>query len=222
MIEIKDLFTTIANRDNINKKVLENTRNAFSLLLEEANSCIEFMKGHNEKEKSEIYFDVEEKGDLEFLITFASDILQFVMHTNVFEFPRDHMVMRSSYVKEDVTRSYCGCIHIYNFLTDSVKHKRVADSGYLIGRIFINKEGHYFLEGKHELGLIYNNFNTIVFDKEACQKLLYAAMQYSSNFDLLIPPYEEVKEIKVIEMLNSFSMTTAKRLGFKFQADTQE
>ena len=30
--------------------------------------------------------------------------------------------------------------------------------GYCIGRIFINKENHYFVEGKRQLGFLYNDF----------------------------------------------------------------
>ena len=44
-------------------------------------------------------------------------------------------------------RTYCGVINMYNFLSDSFKYNRENDLGYLIGRMFINKEN-TFVEGK--------------------------------------------------------------------------
>ena len=49
-------------------------------------------------------------------------------------------------------------------------------------------------------------------------------MEYANNFDLLVPPFDEVKTISVGEMkLNSSSkrIITAKRLGFEFQQDRE-
>ena len=54
--------------------------------------------------------------------------------------------------------------------------------------------------------------------------ILEAALQYTINFDLLVPPYEMVQEMTIHEMMelnNKHALVkTAKRLGFRFQADT--
>ncbi|MBR6330021.1 MAG: hypothetical protein IKR79_00030, partial [Bacteroidales bacterium] len=141
----------------------------------------------------------------------------------VFEFSRNHEVMKSPYIRENPDRSYCGVIHIYNFLSDSFTYERDNDLGYLIGRIFINSEKHYFIEGKRELGMLYNNFNTSTIDSQSVQGIVESAIEYTTNFDLLSPPYDEIKVLSVGEMRNTFnkkSFVTAKRLGFRFQADT--
>jgi hypothetical protein len=146
------------------------------------------------------------------------------MHSNVFEFPRDHEVMKTPYVKEDKTRSYHGIINIYNFLADSFKYNRLNDAGYLIGRIFINKDNSYFIEGKRELSYLFNYFGSKTFDNTAIDELVDAAIRYTINFDLLTPPYEQTQEVSVLNMKNtvdSISIKTGKRLGFKFQADDQ-
>ena len=49
-------------------------------------------------------------------------------------------------------------INIYNFLADSFKYNRLNDVGYLVGRVFLNKDLHYFVEGKRQLGFLYNDF----------------------------------------------------------------
>ena len=146
-----------------------------------------------------------------------------MMHTNVFEFSRDHQVMKSNYIREDKRRSYCGVIRIYNFLADSFAYNRDQDLGYMIGRVFVNNEKHYFIEGKRELGMLYNNFNTSLITSESVQGIVESAIEYTTNFDLLTPPYDEVKLVSVGEMrsdLDKKSMVTGKRLGFRFQADT--
>ena len=56
------------------------------------------------------------------------------------------------YPEENPNRGFCGLIHIYNFLNDSFKYNRVHDLGYLIGRIFINHENHFMVQGKRQLG----------------------------------------------------------------------
>ncbi len=147
------------------------------------------------------------------------------MHSNVFEFSRDHEVMKSSYIKDDKRRSYCGIIHIFNFLADSFKYNRANDIGYLIGRVFVNRESHYFIEGKREIGLLYNNFPTSKLNTRTIGSIIRSSIQYTLNFDLLTPPYDNMKEVTVMEMqttINNLQIRTGKRLGFRFQADEVE
>ena len=79
------------------------------------------------------------KGKFEAQLKFSGDALLFNMHTNVFDFPSSHSLHRTKYVKEDQMRSFCGIIHIYNFLSDSLKYNRLNDEGYLIARVLLIK-----------------------------------------------------------------------------------
>jgi hypothetical protein len=133
--------------------------------------------------------------------------------------------MKTSYVKEDPSRSYCGVILVFNFLADSFKYNRENDLGYLIGRIFINKDKHYFIEGKREVGQLYNNFQSSVMDKPTARQIIESAIRYTINFDLLTPPYENMKEVTVADIqttLDNMKIATGKRLGFRFQGDHEE
>ena len=130
--------------------------------------------------------------------------------------------MKLPYIKEDKERSFSGMINIYNFLTDSFDYNRDYDIGYLIGRLFVNKEMHYFVEGKREVGLLYSSFNTSIINKESITSIILSSMEYANNFDLLTPPFDEVKEITVGEIKQNTAakrFVTAKRLGFEFQQD---
>jgi hypothetical protein len=42
---------------------------------------------------------------------------------------------------------YFGVVNVYNFLSDSFRYNRERDLGYLVARIFLNKEGHFFVQG---------------------------------------------------------------------------
>lgn len=220
------LFESLVEKAELKQSVYEHTFESFKLLKPVIDNFITNYSLFNKEKKTKkfIKFDSRLRGDFEIELKFGGDILLFLMHTNIFEFSRNHRVMSTPYIKKDPSRSYCGVICIYNFLADSFKYNRVNDIGYLIGRIFINKEGHYFIEGKRELGFLFNNFGDNVFDNEAVEKIIEAAIKYTLNFDLLTPPYEQVKQVTVHEMkntLDSISLKTGKRLGFKFQADEE-
>lgn len=222
--DAKELFRYVMKKDALKRRVSENTLEAFRLLREEGKDFLEQFQGLRDFEQrgSALELEYADRGSMEFSLRFSSDVLLFSMHTNVFEFSRLHEVMKLPYVREDSERSFCGLIHIYNFLADSLKYRRENDLGYLIGRVFVNKDSHYFIEGKQELGLIYSNFGHSVFDSEAAGKLIRASVEYTAKFDLLTPPYDQVKEITVGDVQDELAykrLTTGKRLGFQFKAD---
>ncbi len=153
-------------------------------------------------------------------LTIAGDVLLFSMHTNVFRFPNNSVYWRSSYLQEDKQRGYVGIIQIHNFLADSFRYHREQDLGYLIGRLFINSEDHYFLEGKKELGYKYNDFVNAVIDRDKMKEILCSIITYTIKFDLYIPAYSEVQEVTLREvnrMKDNVNLRTGKRLGFQFQ-----
>jgi hypothetical protein len=217
-----ELFKVINTKGRLKRLVYHNTIDSIDLIKKVLNDLrIEYMNIYSANNQA-ITFQQTEMGEFEVHLQFAGDVLIFVMHTNVFEFSRYHEVMSTQYVKDDKERSYCGIINIYNFLADSYKYDRVNDVGYLIGRIFINKDKCYFIEGKREVGLLYNNFGAETMDEAVARKIVESAVLYTINFDLLTPPFDDVKEISLAEMksiADSNTLKTGKRLGFKFQAD---
>ena len=226
-MEVKDKLKLICNQ--INKKgtlklsVYKHTEAAFEALKNTACNLPDMYASCYPD--SEVKVTYESSQSQSFSLQFGSDILFFVLHSNVFEFSRDHEIMKTPYIREDKERAYCGMISIYNFLSDSLIQNRLNDIGYLIGRVFINMDNHCYIDGKRELAQIYNNFSTVAFDQALSRVLLDAAIQYTVNFDLLVPPYEMVKEITIQDMLDinnkRMPIKTAKRLGFRFQADME-
>lgn len=220
-----DVFTLLRKKFEIKQEVYAKTYQVFQHFKFIMKEMSDEYKGAYKKDSTSALFEFRDKSEFEVELKFGSDILIFMMHTNVFEFSRDHEVMKTSYIREDAIRSYCGVINIYNFLSDSFKYNRVNDIGYLIGRVFINREMHYFIEGKREIGMVYNNFAQSLIDRQSARQILESAIRYTVNFDLLTPPYDAVKEVTVFDMqttLDNMRLQTGKRLGFKFQADQED
>jgi hypothetical protein len=220
-----DLFQTLNEKGQLKQLVYRNTLESFHLIKKTISELNQEYKKKFDGDPKAIPFLHQDEGEFETRLQFAGDVLIFLMHTNIFEFSRYHEVMTTTYVREDKQRSYCGIINIYNFLADSFKYSRLNDVGYLIGRIFVNKDKCYFIEGKREIGLLYNNFGKEILDEQAARKIVESAILYTINFDLLTPPYDSLKEISLEEMksiVDSYTLKTGKRLGFRFQADKVE
>ncbi len=225
-MEDQKLFEFIWDKSSLKQDIYQITYQAFQEFKKTAEKLVKDYQQHTvNKEVNNVSFDYKDRGDLEFEITFGGDVLLFLMHSNIFEIPRDHEIMSTKYIKDDKTRSYCGLIHIYNFLADSFKYGRENDAGYLVGRLLVNKENHYLIEGKKEIGTIYHNYNQSFLNNEAIANIVKTAIEYTVNFDLLVPPYDKVAYIAVMDVIKAASwkkLGTDKRLGFKFQADRKD
>ncbi|MBM3403499.1 MAG: hypothetical protein FJY10_01260 [Bacteroidetes bacterium] len=220
-----DLFKCVIDKATLKQEVYHRTLDAFGLFKKSIIDLVTAFSKKKYKLKYPFPFEYAIKNEFEIELKFGSDVLVFLMHTNVFEFPRDHEVMKISYIKKDIRLSYCGMIMIFNFLADSFRYNRVNDVGYMIGRVFVNRENHYFIEGKRELGLLFNNFSQSTLTRESVQEIVKSAILYTINFDLLTPPYDNMKEVSVAEIqsfIENMRIRTGKRLGFRFQADQEE
>ncbi|MFA6949182.1 MAG: hypothetical protein WCQ70_00675 [Lentimicrobiaceae bacterium] len=214
------VFESMRSKAILKQDIFEKSFQSFNLL----RSILRKMVWDYQEQFSgqqEVEFVLNDHDDFKMELTFGGDVLVFMLHTNIFEFPRMHEVMKTSYIAEDPQRSYCGVINIYNFLADSFRFNRLNDLGYMIGRVFVNKDQHFFIEGKREIGQLYNNFSTSVINEESMTGIVKSAILYTSNFDLLTPPYDEVKLVRVEDLLatSNVKLVTGKRLGFRFQGD---
>lgn len=216
------ILETLKTKACLKQKVFKSTIEIFQNFKDEAKSLIEDLKAEMNIVDKAVVIDFIDKGNYEFHIKFGGDILVFFMHTNVFEFDKSHSMWNTSYIKENELRAFCGMINIYNFLADSFKYNRINDVGYLVARLFLNKDLHYFVEGKRQLGFLYNDFTNEVISQEKINKIIESTILYSMDFDLRTPPYETMQEVsvnEVIQVTNAMNIKTGKRLGFKFQAD---
>ena len=219
----KKILETIVSKSTLKQKVFDNTFATFNdlkeTLLEMASEMDDQLDGLLDRR---VRLEYRDRGKFEAQIQVANDLLIFQMHTDVFEFEPNHVIWQNPYVQTDRDNSYCGVINIYNFLSDSFKFNRNADEGYLIGRIFINREKCYFVEGKQQTSMRTMQFGKAEIDSEALVRILESAIYYALHFDLLLPSYDDNKRVTVDQFntkLDNSKFVTGKRLGYDFDVD---
>lgn len=219
------IINTLTEKAIVKQDVYENTLATFQMMKEVLHELTTEYNQEISKVDKRILLEFRDTEKFESELKVHSDMLIFNMHTNIFEFDRDHSIWKTSYVQDNNLASFCGVINIYNFLSDSFKYNRFDDLGYMIARIFINKDKHYFVEGKRQLGFLYNDFGMHQIDRKIVKCILESAILYTLDFDLLVPPYDTVKITTVAQMVerkNNAKVQTGKRLGFKFYADDDD
>jgi hypothetical protein len=219
----ESLIEALVIKSNVKQKVFSNTTQTFLVLKK---VLYQLEKDYRKKVENKIPVEsmpyYKERGPFEAEFKIAGDLLIFSMHTNVFEFDDKHPVWNTQYIKDDPLRSYCGTINIYNFLADSFKYNRLNDLGYLVARIFVNRENHFFVEGKRQSDELVKDFAKDTVSPGVLRQVVETAIQYCIEFDLLVPLYDQVKMATVEQMNQKVShskMVTGKRLGFSFNSD---
>lgn len=214
---LTDIKNLLIEKSATKQIVYQLTRKIFKQLLEVSGKICEELAKDVNTAKTNVEVSLLNKSEFEFQLKFGGDTLVFMMHTNIFTFEPNHYVMGTDYVKKDHMREFCGMIQVYNFLSDSIKYNREGDLGYLIARIFINKDLHFFVEGKRPLSINYNNFECCEISDETLYQIVMQSMNYCLNFDLMAPPVQMVN-LLTVEQKNILSyssgMPTGKRLGF--------
>ncbi len=218
----KEIIGILTTKAALKQLIYDHTTVAFGHLKEAMKELVGDLAGEMGEADPRIIPEFKDYGKFAAQVRISGDTLVCSMHTNIFEFNREHKIWEVPYVKNDPLNSYCGIINIYNFLTDSFKYNRLQDLGYLIARIFINKDNHFFVEGKRQSAFQYKNFGKLTVSRKSLKEIIERAILYSMQFDLLVPPYDNVKIISVEQMsakILSSLQQTGKRLGFQFNSD---
>lgn len=213
------LVNLLNQKSALKLDIYKNTFDWFQVFKAELANCVETIK--KGVPDTRIRLRLVEKGDTEAQLFIGSDVLIFTMHTNIFQLNNENYASQTSYVKKNPSNAFCGIINVYDFLADSYEFNRSYDVGYLISRIFINREDHFLIEGKGQLGYMYADFMHQVLTKEIIQDIILRLAIHGLDFDLFTPPYESVQTATVqdLQTLNySSKLKTGKRLGFKFEA----
>ena len=217
------ILAAIINKSTLKQHIFDNTFSTFNelkdVLFEIASEVDDDLDGKLDKR---VRIEYRDRGKFEAQLQIASDLLIFRMHTDIFEFDNDHVIWQNPYVQQERDNSYCGVIDIYNFLSDSFKFNRSADEGYLIGRIFINREKSFFVEGKRQDLVRPEDFGKEKITREDIIAIMECAIHYAINFDPLMPPYELNKRATVDQFntkMDNSKFTTGKRLGYEYNVD---
>jgi len=216
------IVDTLKDKSVLKQMVFDNTSRAFTMVKDVLKNLSKEVNNNLAGVDPRIRMEYTDRSDFDAQLKVAADMLLFSMHSNIFQFDREHPAWKTAYIQKNKYNAYSGIINIYNFLADSFKYSRLDDLGYLIARIFINHENQYFVEGKRQMGMLFTNYGNEEFSKESLQKIVYTAINYSLEFDLLVPPYDTVKIASVGQAESKIQhsrLITGKRLGFQFNSD---
>lgn len=215
----KEILEKLAVKSVTKQKVHRTTKEVFGLL---KNCCANIASELNKESKlidNNVSISLIENGDYEFKLQFSGDVLIFNMHSNTFTFDEKHEIWNNPKIKEDSLNAYCGVINVYNFLNDSFKHNRLNDLGFLVSRIFINKDKNFFVESKASLTDEVSNFNNEKINDACLSDIVSQLILFSIDFELLTPSFDDVQVVSLHEMIkinNEMKLKTSKKLGYKF------
>jgi hypothetical protein len=221
------ILQAIIERSNLSQRVYDNTFAVMTSLKEILHELASELDEELEESLDDrVKIEYRDRGKYEAHFIFGENLLIFSMHTDIFRFADDDAVWRNPYVADGgADNAYCGIINVWNFLKDSFEHKRLGDEGYLVARLFVNREMRYFVEGKGQRDFTRAEFGQHVVDKNGITDVVEAAIDYALHFDLLVPPYESQKmvtaELFNTKMENS-KMQTGKMLGYSFDVSDIE
>jgi hypothetical protein len=218
----REILAGFNNKSQIKLQVFNHSMELFNQIKEILNEMSNDLNDLLDSNDRRIRLEYRDRGKFEAELKFADDVLIFSMHSDTFIFDRDHPVWKSDYLKKDPNRGFCGIISVYNFLSDSIKYNRPDDLGYLVARIFINKDKHFLVEGKKQQDNVIGTFGKKQLGREELVGIVESAILYTLSFDLLVPPFDLVK-VASVEQINdkieSAKLQTGKRMGFKFNSD---
>lgn len=216
----KEIVDVLLNKASIKQDIADYSEQVFELFRKIAIEEVDAMRP--KVKDSRVRLRIEDNGKYEFLLYIGSDVIVLQLHTNVFRLQEEHPLWEEDYLKENPENGYFGVVNIYNFLAESYEKNRLNDVGYLIGRVFINKEHKCIVQGKGQLGELYKDLAHCELTDEAVRTILQCSMMFAIDFDLISPPYQLVQEVSVMQIQqisSELQLATGKRLGFKFSTE---
>ncbi len=217
------ILETIVSKSSLKQLVFDNTFAALNLLketlLELASEMDDELEGRVDRR---VRLEYRDRGKFEAQLQVASDVLIFQMRTDVFRFDAEHPVWNTEHIRANANNGYFGVINIYNFLSDSFKFNRNQDEGYLIGRIFINCNRAFFVEGKGQNSIRVESLGSEILCRPALVAILESAINFTLNFDLLVPSFESDNRVKLDQFNNKMDNSkfeTGKLLNYEYAID---
>ncbi|PST83286.1 hypothetical protein C7T94_11940 [Pedobacter yulinensis] len=218
----QQILAELKNRASVKQATYRSTRAVF----EELKSVLSGIAGSMQKDHQDPAVEVayRENNQFEAQLKFSGDMLVASMHSNVFTFPEEHRIRQAPAVAVDSSAAYCGVIYIHNFLADSIKYNRLADVGYLVARIFVNRNKQFLVEGEGQLGFLWSEFSTQVMDRAHLLNIAQQAVLHCIKSDLVAPPFAAEKMLTLDQkqsMIANSGYPTGKHIGYRFRAELE-
>ncbi|MGI4736279.1 MAG: hypothetical protein ACRYG7_13970 [Janthinobacterium lividum] len=207
----------LREKSSAKQAIFRATQAAFTLLRQVSQQlCLELTQKVTADADASVKIECQPINEMEFHIRFSGDLLVFIMHSNIVTFPDDFGPLSTPYVEADFRRRFFGHIMAYNFMADSIRYQRLNDPGYLLGRLLINIDSHYFLEGVKQLELPDHDMSASTVTAESLRLFVESAMIAAVNNDLIAPPLDDIQKINVKQKLENQQVSRGSKVGFSF------
>ena len=213
---LDQIFEGLKQKSTAKQAIFRNTVAAFDCLRKVTQELVLVLTEKITPLDSSVVIEYRTVNEMEFHIRFSGDLLIFVQHSNIITLPDGYGPMPTAYVEADFRRRFFGHIMAYNFMADSIKYQRLNDPGYLVGRLLVNIENHYFLEGVQQLELPSNDMADNHITEDAMKLFVESAMIAAVNNDLIAPPLPEIQKINVKQKLENQQVSRGQKVGFSF------
>lgn len=211
---LDDIITGLQQKSATKQVIYRNTRATFERMKEISQELVAELTNRITSDNADVIIEYRAISDLEFQIKFSGDLLVFVMHSNIVTFPDDYEIMRTDYIEEDFRRRFFGHIMAYNFMADTIKYNRLDDPGYLVGRMLVNIENHFCIEGVKQLDLPYDQIARNVIKDDTLRLIVESAMIAAVNNDLMGQDVSDIERITYKQKLENSQLSRPRKLGF--------
>ncbi|MFD3000560.1 hypothetical protein ACFS7Z_09330 [Pontibacter toksunensis] len=216
--KLDDIINGLHQKSKTKQAIYRNTKETFNRMKEISQELVAELTERLTKLDDNVAIEYKNVGEHEFQIKFSGDLLVFVMHSNIITFPDDYEIMRSDYVEEDFRRRFFGHIMAYNFMADTIKYNRLEDPGYLVGRMLVNIDMHFCIEGVRQLDLPKEKISNIEENKindKTLRIIVESAMIAAVNNDLMGQDVSDIERITLKQKLENTHVTKPRKLGFQ-------
>lgn len=168
-----------------------------------------------------VVIEYTEINDFEFHLKFSGDLLIFTMHSNITRVTEEHILAKNPYVQNNPEFGFFGHIMVYNFMADSLKYKRMNDPGYLIARIMLNVDGHFYVEGVKQLNFLFPDIAENLISKDFLLKVIETTMLTAIGNDLYVPRYQDVQVVPLGSKIQNQMVTGGFKVGFQMVTQSE-
>lgn len=213
--KIDHIISALEQKASIKQAIYRHTLSIFERMKDMSENIVSQLSEKFAALDPNVKIEYKEINEFEFRLKFSGDLLIFTMHSNVTTFQHEHVIFKSPYIKENENRAYFGQVMVYNFMADSVKYNRLTDPGYLLARMMINQESHFYIEGVRQLAFLYPDISKNLISDEMLLNFIESAMLIAIDQDLFAPNYQQIQIIPLAQKIKNQMVAGGNKVGFQ-------
>jgi hypothetical protein len=215
------IVSALKSKAGLKQQIYRSTKEVFAQLKGICKDIAAQLTQRVTSEDPSVTISYKDINEFEFHLQFSGDMLIFTMHSNIVTFPPEHHLTKLPYVAENPDRGFFGHIMVYNFMADTIRYNRLQDPGYLLARLLLNAEGHFYVEGVRQLSFLYPSLAQNVINPEMLKLLVEQVMEIAIETDLIAPVYQDIQVVSLGEKYARQMVGGGTKVGFQMRSNSQ-